>query len=183
TASTTSRSSGGRSAPRFCTSAWPASRACATTRPTAATTRSSSAAWCRSTCATASPCSTTGAATGGSARPTPLDRAPDRRGLRPGRSLAGEHRVERVPYVAHLHGAGVRGVVDGPVVDEPAVAVEEEDLGRALGAVRPRHRLALVVCVREHVALLPGAPDPGLEGVRRMGRRVVRLDRHPPDAA
>jgi hypothetical protein len=69
------------------------------------------------------------------------------------------------------------------VVDEAAVAVEEEDFRRALRAERTGDLLALVVEVVEVEALLPGADLHRVEGVLGIAVGVVRADRDEGEAA
>ena len=88
---------------------------------------------------------------------------PTGRGLRDGGRASGERRVERVAQVLRADRRPRRGCRRRAVVDERAIAVEDEHLGRALRAERPRERLVLVVQVVEGERLRPSraAPSPG----------------------
>src|SRR6185503_10791163 len=83
----------------------------------------------------------------------PLDVAADRRLLLGGDGPSREDGVEGRPEVLARHGDAVAGtaVVELAAVDETARAVEQEEVGRARGAVGARHGLVLVVQVRERV--------------------------------
>ena len=70
-----------------------------------------------------------------------------------------------------------------PAVGETALAIEDEDVGRAHGAERARDVLRLVVQVREAVAALAPARGQLVEGVVRIVVRVVRADADELDAA
>ena len=114
---------------------------------------------------------------------TPLHGATDRRRVGDGRRRSGKHGVKGVAQVVGGDRRLVPAVVDRPVVDEPAVAVEDEDLGRPLGSERARDALALVVQVVEVESLLPRAHLHLLEGVLGVARDIVRRDRDDADAA
>src|SRR5207249_9984744 len=80
----------------------------------------------------------------------PLDRAADRVDLLARRRLPGEQGIERRGELAACHpGRLLPVVVEAPVVGEPAVAVEDVDVGRALRAEGARHLLRLVEQVGE----------------------------------
>src|ERR671915_497385 len=113
----------------------------------------------------------------------PFDGAADRRRLRHCRGTAPEHRVERFAQVVSLDEILVARVVDGSVVDELAVTVEEEDLRRALRPACLRRRLILVVEVVEVEAEALGTRLHLVERVLRVAIGVVRADRDQPDPA
>jgi hypothetical protein len=73
--------------------------------------------------------------------------------------------------------AGAAGVELAPV-DEPAPAVEEEEVGRAGRPVGPGGLLGLVVEVGEGPALAGGLLRHRLRGVGRVGGDVVARDGH-----
>src|SRR5256712_5902490 len=102
----------------------------------------------------------------------PLDRAADRVDLLARRLLPGEERVERRGELAARDlGRLLPVVVDAPVVGEPAVAVEDVDVGRAHRAEGARHLLRLVDQVGEAVALLAPAAGQARGARPRGGRR------------
>src|SRR5205807_357725 len=87
-----------------------------------------------------------------------LDRAAERLGLRRVRIVPGEQRLDRVGGPAMLHRVGiVVAVVGRAVVAQAAVAVEDEQLRGARGAVSARRRLAWILAEREREALGLGA--------------------------
>ena len=73
-------------------------------------------------------------------------------------------------------------VVDAAVVDELAIPIEDEDVGRACGVVGARDLLALVVEVREGESLVGRPLLHLIEGVVGVLVGVVGADGHQPHA-
>jgi hypothetical protein len=63
--------------------------------------------------------------------------------------LVFQHICEGTVEVEARHFGRITGIVDPPAVAKPAVAVEDEGMGCAHGAVRPGHASVLVLEVRE----------------------------------
>ncbi len=113
----------------------------------------------------------------------PLDVATVARLLIGGRRDARDHRVERRPEVRAVRRvARARArLVETSAVGEDAVAVEEEEVGRARGVEREGDLLRIVDEEREVPALVLGQFLHVLRSVLRIGDDVVRVDRDDAD--
>ena len=96
-----------------------------------------------------------------------------------GRRTPGEHRGGGGAQIGAGHGLPVAGpaVVELAAIREPAIRVEEKEIGRAGRAVRLGHGLCFIDQVGEVVAQLGGFGPHPVGPVLRIRDRIVRVDR------